>query len=96
MIRSVSAFRSKLRALLLNPGSATVLSSGAVTLTTVATGVLTARLLEVSERGTYASTLAFCSTLSFVCTAGAAEALVLASTKRHRTLSPGHTALSFR
>ncbi|MCC8930948.1 oligosaccharide flippase family protein [Rhodococcus sp. BGS-1C] len=47
-------------------------------MTTVATGVLTARLLEVSERGTYASTLAFCSTLSFVCTAGAAEALVLA------------------
>jgi O-antigen/teichoic acid export membrane protein len=78
MNRGNSAFRLRLRTLLLNPGSATVLSSAAVTLTTVATGVLTARLLEVSERGTYASTLAFCSTLSFVCTAGAAEALVLA------------------
>lgn len=49
-----------------------------VTLATIATGVLTARLLDVADRGIYSSTLAVASTLSFVCVAGAAEALVLA------------------
>lgn len=69
--------RPQFRKVLASPGSATVLSSALVTGCTVITGVLTARILDVAERGLYSSALALCSVLSLVSIAGAAEALVL-------------------
>lgn len=58
--------------------SITLLSSVTVMLLTTVTGVLSARLLSVGDRGTLSATLAVTSVLSFVAVAGATEALVLA------------------
>lgn len=65
------------RRLLGNAGSATVLSAGITTVATIATGVLSARLLDVADRGVFSASLAFCTVLGFLCVSGTAEVLVL-------------------
>lgn len=58
--------------------STTLLSSITVMVLTTITGIFSARLLSVEDRGTLSATLAVTSLLTFVAVAGASEATVLA------------------
>lgn len=61
-----------------SPGAITAMTSVLLIVATILTGIVTARLLSVSDRGTYSALLAVASVLSMVATAGSADALILA------------------
>lgn len=63
-------------------GFVTVVSSGLLTALTVLTGVATARLLDVEDRGTYSSVLAAASVMSMIAASGNADALILSAQRR--------------
>ncbi|WP_140722679.1 oligosaccharide flippase family protein [Pseudomonas sp. Hp2] len=77
-----------LLALLRTSGGQAVASSGAVLLLTILTGILTARLLKVEDRGITAAILALTAALAQVSSSGPAETQILAP---KRGYAPGVT-----
>lgn len=73
----------RLVSLLRSSGGQAIASSGIVLLLTVATGVISARFLEVEERGVTAAVLALAAMLAQAGNAGPAEAQLLAPQRGH-------------
>lgn len=69
--------------LLRSSGGQAIVSSGLVLLLTVLTGVLSARLLQVEQRGVTAAVLALCAMLAQAGVAGPAETQLLAPQRGH-------------